>query len=259
VNPLPAANPSLAVVLRRVSSAEQADAYGFDVQERDCRTFAKREGLTIVADFAEDARSTVPLDERPAGREALDAMLRHGAGVLLLARRDRLARDPYIAGHAKRAVALAGGHILYAEGGNGDDDSALFMDDIQHAVAAHERRVIVARLRQGREAKAARHPTSRAQGGRVPHGYVRTATGLAVDPAAAAEVRRVFELVREGKPLRTVAATLADETGRAWRASTVEGIVKREDYKRANPTRIIDPRIWNAAQTALASRRRRAA
>jgi hypothetical protein len=42
---------------------------------------AQAEGLTIVADFAEDAQSTIPLDERRAGAAALDAMLRLGTGV----------------------------------------------------------------------------------------------------------------------------------------------------------------------------------
>lgn len=243
-------------MLRRVSSAEQADAYGLAAQQRACRTFAAANGLTIVADYAEDARSTTLISEREGGSAGLDAMLRHGAGVLLLARRDRLARDTYVAGDAKRAVSLMGGRILYAEGGNGDSDSDLFMDDIGHAVSAHERRVIVARLARGREEKAARHPQARAQGGKVPHGYRRTPTGLEIDAQAAAEVRRCFDLARDGRALRKVAATLATETGRPWTPSTVAGIIAREIYKQREPGRIMDPRVWNATQEALAGRRR---
>ncbi len=130
------------------------------------------------------------------------------------------------------------------------------MDDIGHAVSAHERRVIVARLARGREEKAARHPQARAQGGKVPHGYRRTATGLEIDAQAAAEVRRCFDLAREGKALRKVEAILATETGRHWTASTVAGIIGREIYKQQQPGRIVDPRVWNATQAALAGRRR---
>lgn len=260
MNPLPTVlDPSVAVVLRRVSSAEQADGYGPEAQATDCRRFAKANGLKIVEDYFEDVRSTLPLDERASGRDALDAMLRLGAGTLLLAKRDRLARDTYIAGHAKRIVAMMGARILYAEGGNGEDDSSLFMDDIQHAVAAQERRAIIARLRKGRDEKTRLHPHSRAQGGKVPHGYVRTATGLAVDPQAAADVRRCFELIRDGATVRKAAATMTAETGRPWSFTTVEGIVRRDLYKRENPGRIVDPRLWNGAAAALASRRKRAA
>jgi DNA invertase Pin-like site-specific DNA recombinase len=259
MNPLPAPDPNRCVILCRVSSAEQADhGFGLDAQETACRTFAKANRLEITATFRGDEPSTVLLDERPNGREALDAMLRLGAGVLLLAHRDRLARDPYIAGHAKRAVALLGGRILYVEGGNGDSDADLFMDDIGHAVAAHERRRIVARLKAGRDAKAAKHPDSRAQGGKLPHGYRRDPDGLIeIDPDAAAEVRRIYELCCEGRSVRVIAQTMTAETGRLWRPTVVDRILSRELYKLAKPGRIIDPRQWNAAQRSRASRRKR--
>lgn len=243
-------DPGKAVILRRVSSAEQAEGYGLESQLRDCRKFAAAEGLEIVADYAETARSTTLLDEREGGAAALKAMLENGAGTLLLARRDRLARDPYVAGDAKRAVAMMGGRIAYAEGGNGDDDAALFIDDIQHAVSALERRAIVARLAKGRAAKAAAHPGSRAQGGKVPYGYRRTATGLEIDAEQAAVVREVFALVKGGASLAKAGAAVG------LSASTVQGIVGREVYKQTDG-RIVDPRIWNAAQKALESRKRR--
>lgn len=256
MNPLLTPDPRRAVVLRRVSSAEQADAYGLDAQLRDCRRFAAAEGLEIVADFSEDARSTTPLDERPGGRAALDAMVEHGAGVLLLAARDRLARDPYVAGHAERIVALAGGRILYAEGGNGQSDSDLLLGDIRHAISAHERRVIVARLRKGREEKAARYPQSRAQGGSVPFGYRRTATGLEIDEHAAEIVRSAFRMARDGASLRKIAAALAESSGRSWTAQGVADMIRREVYKQREPGRIVDPRVWNDANAKLSARRR---
>lgn len=256
MNPLPVPDPRVAVVLRRVSSAEQADAYGLDAQLRDCQRFAAAEGLEIVADFSEDARSTTLLDERPGGRAALDAMVQYGAGVLLLAARDRLARDPYVAGHAERIVALAGGRILYAEGGNGSSDSDLLLGDIRHAISAHERRTIVARLRKGREEKEARHPGSRAQGGSVPYGYARTPTALVVDPEAAEHVRAAFKAVRDGRSLRKVAADLAESSGRSWTAQGVRDMIRRDIYKRQQPGMIVHGRTWNAANKALSARRR---
>ena len=256
MNPLPTPDPRLAVVLRRVSSTEQADAYGPDAQLRDCKRFAAAEGLTIVADFFEDARSTTLLDERPGGRDALDAMVEYGAGTLLLAARDRLARDPYVAGHAERVVALGGGRILYAEGGNGQSDSDLLLDDIRHAINAHERRAIVARLRKGRREKAEKHPLAQAQGGSVPYGYVRTPTAVVVDDQAAEHVRAAFVLVRDGASLRRVAAELAELSGRSWTAQGVADLIRRDTYRRKAPGRIVDPRIWNEANKALSERRR---
>jgi hypothetical protein len=36
-------------------------------------------------------------------------------------------------------------------------------------------------------------------------------------------------------------------------------VLKRREYKQAGDWRIVDPRVWNAAQAALAGRRKRAA
>jgi hypothetical protein len=47
------------------------------------------------------------------------------------------------------------------------------------------------------------------------------------------------------------------ETGRAWRPTVVDRIVKRPIYKLSDPARIVDPRHGNAAQDSLASRRKR--
>ncbi len=240
----------------RTSSAEQGKAYGPDAQRAAIRAFAKREGLTIAAEFAEDASGTVALEERPGLRDALAGVFQHGAGGLVVAERTRLARDEYVAHDAVRAFRTAGARVLYADGSNGDDDSALLLDGIGHAIAAYDRRRIIARLKAGRDAKAAKHPASRAQGGGLPHGYRRTRAGLVeIDPAAADEVRRVFYLVRRGQSIRKAAATMTVETGRRWLPTVLDRIVRRETYKLAEPGRIIDPRQWNATQAALASRR----
>ena len=44
------------------------------------------------------------------------------------------------------------------------------------------------------------------------------------------------------------------------RPSTVLArVLKRPEYKQAGDRRIVDPRVWNAAQDSLARRRKRAA
>lgn len=257
MNALPATDPRRVVAYVRTSSAEQGKAYGPDAQRAAIRGFAKREGLAVVVEFHEDVSGTVALDDRPGLRDALASLYEHGAGALLVAERSRLARDEYVAHDAVRAFRSAGRDVLYADGSNGDDDSALLLDGIGHVIAAHDRRRIVARLKAGRDAKAARHPNARAQGGRLPHGYRRTRGGLVeIDPDTAAEVRRVFDLIRSGATIRATADTMSAETGRDWKPTVVERIVKRETYKRTEPGRIIDPRQWNGAQVSLASRRR---
>ncbi len=77
----------------------------------------------MVADWYVDRGicSVTPIEERPALRAALDALRAHGAGVLVVARRDRVARDVVLAGEIERAVARASARLVSAVGeGNGD-------------------------------------------------------------------------------------------------------------------------------------------
>ncbi len=260
MNPLPKAHPSYVIAYIRTSSAEQGRAFGPEVQRRSIRAHARSNGLTVVAEIHEDISGTVDADDRPGMQGAIAAAFQHGATALLVAERSRLARDERVAHNAIHSLRAVGLGVIYADGGNGTDDSALLLDGIGHVIAAHDRRRIVARLRAGRDAKAAAQPQSRAHGGRLPHGYRRSASGsVEIDPAAAAEVRRAFELVRGGRSIAKAAAILSAESGRPWSAKVLDRIMRRDIYMRAEPGRIIAPAIWHDAQSAMASRRKRPA
>ena len=90
-------------------------------------------------------------------------------------------------------------------------------------------------------------------------GYRRSRSGgVEVDPDAAAEVRRVFVLIIDGKSVRKVAEIMTAETGRKWMPTTVARVLAREEYKRTDPDwHIIDGRVWSKAQAALTARRKR--
>jgi DNA invertase Pin-like site-specific DNA recombinase len=257
MNPLPALSPRRCVIYRRVSSAEQEKASGLGRQRQECEAFAQLQSLEVVADRFEDRSGTLRMAERPELSAALTDCLEFGAGVLLVEEKGRLARDEYAAYDALRSFASVGVKVVYADGsgGNGTSDpAALLLDSIGHSIAAYDRRVIVARLAAGRKAKAEREPRSRAQGGKLPHGYRRKRSGgVEVDPVAAAEVRRAFELVRDGATVRDAAAALG------WHPTMLARVLKRTEYKLGGDRQIVDPRVWNAAQAALARRRKRAA
>ena len=254
---LPELDPSRCVLYRRVSSAEQERASGPARQLAACQRFAAAHGLEVAADRFEDRSGTLPMGERPELSGALADCLEHGAGILLVEERTRLARDEYAAHDALRTFARAGIRVLYADGSNGNgasDPAAMLLDGIGHAVAAYDRRVIVARMAAGRQAKTEREPRSRAQGGKLPYGYRRSKSGaVEPEPEAADRVRLAFELVRDGLTVRAAAERLE------WHPTMLARIVKRPEYKQAGEWRIVDPRVWNAAQEALARRRRRTA
>lgn len=232
-------NPTLAVTYRRVSTADQRDhGYGLEAQAATLRQFVRREGLTVAADFADPGVSgTTPLDSRPGLSAALDTVLRTGAGVLVVARHDRLARDTLVALLIERAFADAGCRILYADGTNGESDTDRFTRTVLHAAAEQGKRETVRRLRAGREAKLERNAHAYV-GGRPPFGYRadRQTHELVIDAQAAPVVRAIFERARRGQSVRAVAQALTAEgaAGRRWYPTQVARILAHEAQARAS-------------------------
>lgn len=80
-----------------------------------------------------------------------------GAGVLAVAKRDRLARDPEIAAGIRKTVERGGAQVTAADGaGNADSASDAFFRRIIDAATEAERAMIRHRTRAALAAKRAR-------------------------------------------------------------------------------------------------------
>lgn len=160
-------NPKHAVAYIRVSTEEQA--LGAEAQVAACKAWARQHRTTIVATCIDQGASGADsIKDRAALIEALAQVKIQQAGILLVAKRDRLARDVYIAGSIERAVAATGARVLTADGtANGDTPADQFMRAILDAVAAFERDMIRARTKAALAAKKAKGELI----GRVPYGW----------------------------------------------------------------------------------------
>lgn len=261
MNPLPAPDSHRCVSYRRVSTVDQADSgYGLDAQRDAISAFIKREGLELIGSFEDPGVSgTAPLEDRPGLSQALVFAMTKGVGALVVARHDRLARDTLIALLIERSFANAGIKILFADSSNGDSDSDRFTRTVLHAAAEQAKRDVVRRLAAGRQVKATRRPGSYV-GGRPPYGYRAQGHELVIAPAEAELVKRIITLACDGASIRTIASMLDQEDPtRHWHRTAVERIVKRDLYMRQKPGRIVDARLWHAAQRSLAERNRMSA
>ena len=211
---------SRVVAYLRVSTEDQAESKaGLNAQLDACRSHAERVGLELVGPFADEGVSgAAALDARPG---LIEALARVGAGdVLLIAKRDRLGRDPVAVAMIEAAVTRQGGRVVSAAGEGSDDDSpsSVLMRRIIDAFAEHERLLIKARTRAALGAKQRRGQRT----GNVPLGYALVddgqrskagnVVGLVVDPAKVATMRLVRQLRGEGRSLREIAGEL-DQRG----------------------------------------------
>ena len=86
-------SPTKAVAYLRRSRDERKQKFSFGSQRRAIQGYAKAEGLEVVDWFEDDGVSGgADIDKRPGLLAALDALETHRTGVLLVWKRDRLAR-----------------------------------------------------------------------------------------------------------------------------------------------------------------------
>src|SRR5688500_10993235 len=78
----------------RVSTAEQVNGFGLEVQEKAIAEWCKREGVRLLAVHRDEGQSgSNGLDTRPGRAEALARCEAGEAQALVVYRLDRLARD----------------------------------------------------------------------------------------------------------------------------------------------------------------------
>ena len=218
---------SKAVAYLRVSTEDQH--LGPEAQRAAIEAWAAARGVEVVAWHCDHGvRGATPLDRRPAMLAALADLTVRGAGVLVVAKRDRLARDTMIAAMVERMVADAGADVLSAAGeGEGSGPEARLMRHLVDAFAEYERALIASRTVAALAVKSARGERV----GQVPYGYRVAADGVALvaDPDEQRAVALVAELRAAGLSLRAIAARLDAEglrpRGRRWYAKTVANIL----------------------------------
>ena len=200
-------NPHIAIGYLRVSTDEQR--LGPEAQRASIEAWAAREGVSVIAWHVDTGVSgATAIEARPALCAALAALREHGAGALVVAKRDRVARDVVIAATVERAATLAGARLVSADGtANGDTPADAFMRTVIDGAAAYERGLIRARTKAALAAKAAKGERT----GEIAYGYRLAADGvhLEEDPAEQGVIAIVVELRAAGLSQRGIVRELA--------------------------------------------------
>ena len=215
----------LAVGYIRVSTNKQE--LGPEAQREALNRWCEARGVRLVAVFEEVLSGKTPLAKRPGFAAALEALTTARAGFLLVAKRDRLARDLYVTLQAEAVLAERGALVASAAGEGSEDENPL-QRRIHDIFGEQER------LEIGRRTKAAL-AVKRARGertGGVPLGS-RTVVGadgvarLEGDPAEQAAIARMRELRADGISFDRIARQLAADghatrSGGRWHATQVQ-------------------------------------
>lgn len=218
-----------AIAYLRVSRSDQQ--LGPQAQQQQIERWAKAQGVDVLEAITDQGVSGgAPLDKRPGLMQAIAKLRELGAGVLIVAKRDRLARDVVIAAMVERLAERNGAVICSADGtGNGGNPEHALMRGMMDLLAQYERALIRARTKAAAAAKKALGE----RWGSVPYGFRLADDGktLNLDLVEQAALARIRTLREAGYSLRSIRNTLNSEEqpcrGARWHLTTVARICDR--------------------------------
>lgn len=222
--------PGKVVGYVRVSTEEQA--LGPEAQLAAMRRWCATQGAELVAVHSDlGVSGAKPLDERPGLLAAVADVQALGAGYLLVAKRDRLARDVVVAAMVERLVERQGARVVSADGaGNGTGASDQLMRTMLDAFAQYERALIRSRTSAALRAKRDRGERT---GGNPRLGERVALCGVRVEADAGeqAALTRLHALRAQGLSVRAIALQLNAEhvpcRGSRWHATSVARALQR--------------------------------
>jgi len=217
-------SPRVAVAYLRVSTTDQRVEQQRDAIER----WAAASGITIAAWCVDMGVSgAAPIDERPGLLEALAALRERKAGLLVAAKRDRLARDVATAAAIERLTVEAGARVVTSDGlDSSDTPEGALIRAIIDAMSQYERALIRARTKAALRAKAARGELC----GEAPFGFRARDGLLEWHPGEQAALESMKEHRRSGATQLEIVERLTAEghkpRGTRWHATTIGRLVR---------------------------------
>ena len=208
-----------AVIYARVSTDEQAESgAGLHAQVDACTLFAQQQEWTVMGVFTDEGVSgTADLEKRTGLLAAINVLAKDG--VLVVAKRDRLARDVVLVKLIERMVTKRKAKMVALNGVNEETPEAHLFNGMMDQFAAYEVAVIRARTKAALAAKKARGERM----GKLPYGFGVAEDGVHVVPCPTEQVilQRMVSLRSQGYSLRKMAVLLNSESqfnrhGQPW-------------------------------------------
>lgn len=158
------------VIYLRVSTDQQRESgLGIEAQRQMCLSYISKAGTpqSVLEYMDEGFSGSLALDKRPALLESISQL--HKDDILLIAKRDRIGRDPIVNAMIERAVERKKARLVSASGDVNDsnDPSSILMKRMVDAFAEYERLIIGARTKAALQVKKKRNERI----GYVPYGY----------------------------------------------------------------------------------------
>jgi len=219
----------------RVSTLDQKDGHGIELQKTKCKAMATVKGWTITKTYKDEGISgTIKETERPGFSQLIQDATDRVIDAVIVYALDRLGRRTQIVLRTIENLADMGIKVVSCRE-NLDTSSAAgtFMVTIFAALSQLERDTIVERMKAGTEE---RRKVDGDIGGHMPMGYKREHGTVMIEEKRASVVRTIFHrryidsryMYEIAEELNERGAPLATKRGKVWKNSVVQKILDNE-------------------------------
>lgn len=224
--------PKTAVAYARYSSAQQRDV-SIEQQLRDIRTYAEREGYTIIYEYADHAKSGFKNVERRTQFQAMIQAAASGAFDTVIAWKvDRFGRNRRESAIYKGQLADNGVMVVYAMEPIPDGAAGVLTEGMLESLAEWYSKSISENTKRGQRDNAVKGLYN----GHAAFGYRRSADNrFEIYEPEAAIVRKIFDLYAQGHSFASIVRILAEDgvltkNGRPFQKATVLYILTNDNY-----------------------------
>ncbi len=220
------------VIYLRVSTDQQAQSgLGLEAQRQMCLSYISKIGTPqSVLEYMDDGYcGALELDKRPALLESISQLQK--GDILLIAKRDRIGRDPIVNAMIERAVERKKARLVSASGDVKDDNdpSSILMRRMVDAFAEYERLIIGARTKAALQVKKKKGERI----GHIPYGYKLCTDNVHIEYND--DEQRILSMINEGRKFglsfRDIATDLNDmqcynRSGKPWNHVSITRVMK---------------------------------
>ena len=228
----PSCSPRTAVAYARYSSSGQRDV-SIEQQLADIRAFAKREGYTIVHEYADHAKSGFKdASSRTAFQSMISAASEGSYDTIIAWKVDRFGRNREDSAIYKGKLRRFGVRVLYAMEPIPEGSAGVLLEGMLEATAEWYSRQLSENVTRGMTDNAHRCLYN---GTRV-LGYSRGSDGrYAINPEEAAVVRNIFDLYSSGWSSIRICNLLNSHgvttvRGNRWKVMSLLRVISNERY-----------------------------
>ena len=220
-----------AVIYARYSSDNQREE-SIEGQLRECREYAERNGMNVVATYIDRALSA-KTDDRPQFQQMIRDSNTHKFEAVLVWKLDRFSRNRYDSANYKRKLAQNHVRVVSATEPISNTPEGIMLESLLEGMAEYYSAELSEKVSRGHKENALK---AKFNGGTIPLGYrIDENQHYQIDPATASLVLEAFERYADGECVRKIvesfnARGLRTSRGAPFSINSFQAILKNRRY-----------------------------